>query len=139
MSNDSSKPDLSTPSSTSVLTPTPIRLALLPDREWEAVLETQGCTFSYRDPSLTSAYIRAQKWAPGPTRPFLSDEVDAVLRNLASALGAFDELVETLVCEGLRETELKFVLHVPYLEDLMLRVLFGIMRSAINERASPDE
>lgn len=115
----------------------PIRLALLPDREWEAVLEGAGVTFAYRDPCLAQAYARAQKWAGGPTRPFLSEYADAVVANLGNALAAFDELVETLVAEGLREGEIKFLLNGTYFEELALRVLFGMMRSAINERASP--
>lgn len=114
-------------------------MARLPDGDWEAELAGGGLSFAYRGRSLAATYAKAHKWSQGPTRPYLSDEADAVLAGLEAALKAFDALVEKLVAEGLTENELKLLLNGAYFEDLALRVLFGMMRSAVNESATADD
>jgi hypothetical protein len=115
---------------------TPIRLTLLPGHEWDAELQVDGMVFSYRDTLIGRAYANAQRWAPGPTRPFLSDHADAVLDALKKALAAFDALVCSLVAAGCTENEIRFLLDGHYLEDLALRIVFGITRAAHNDEAA---
>lgn len=110
----------------------PIRMTLLPGHEWDAEYTADGRNFSYRDPNIGKAYTRAQKWAEGPTRPYYSDYADGVVGALAAALKDFDTLVFSMVAAGCTENEIRLLLGAPYLEDLMLRVVFGAVREPDN-------
>jgi hypothetical protein len=69
---------------------------------------------------------------------YFSDSVDAAVGQLSVAISRFDHLVTSLAAAGCTENEIRILVDAPYLEDLALRAVLGVVRAGVNERASPD-